>query len=116
MWFIFFFFLMIRRPPRSTLFPYTTLFRSLGVELREVYVGEDVRLRVCAPDEVRLLVQEERRVQLRRPRHDEPRRRARRPQRSARGRDGLARAAVRAEHVLGVYGLAAEAAEDALDR
>src|SRR2546430_6358432 len=33
----FFFFLMIRRPPRSTLFPYTTLFRSerfasLGVQ------------------------------------------------------------------------------------
>src|SRR5260370_26651139 len=26
-----FFFLMIRRPPRSTLFPYTTLFRSLSV-------------------------------------------------------------------------------------
>ena len=26
---MFFFFLMIRRPPRSTLFPYTTLFRSL---------------------------------------------------------------------------------------
>src|SRR6266404_8106845 len=26
--FPFFFFLMIRRPPRSTLFPYTTLFRS----------------------------------------------------------------------------------------
>src|SRR2546427_1827042 len=26
---LFFFFLMIRRPPRSTLFPYTTLFRSL---------------------------------------------------------------------------------------
>src|SRR5256885_11503101 len=26
----FFFFLMIRRPPRSTLFPYTTLFRSEG--------------------------------------------------------------------------------------
>src|SRR3712207_9348688 len=26
----FFFFLMIRRPPRSTLFPYTTLFRSHG--------------------------------------------------------------------------------------
>src|SRR3712207_7048653 len=26
------FFLMIRRPPRSTLFPYTTLFRSEGVE------------------------------------------------------------------------------------
>src|SRR5258708_24394815 len=27
---MFFFFLMIRRPPRSTLFPYTTLFRSLS--------------------------------------------------------------------------------------
>src|SRR2546425_9675736 len=27
---MFFFFLMIRRPPRSTLFPYTTLFRSVG--------------------------------------------------------------------------------------
>ena len=27
--FFLFFFLMIRRPPRSTLFPYTTLFRSL---------------------------------------------------------------------------------------
>src|SRR2546430_11277290 len=26
--FFYFFFLMIRRPPRSTLFPYTTLFRS----------------------------------------------------------------------------------------
>src|SRR5580692_11968098 len=31
---LFFFFLMIRRPPRSTLFPYTTLFRSRG--LRQV--------------------------------------------------------------------------------
>src|SRR2546426_2704645 len=27
---------MIRRPPRSTLFPYTTLFRSHGVDLRVV--------------------------------------------------------------------------------
>src|SRR2546430_4096283 len=27
----FFFFLMIRRPPRSTLFPYTTLFRSIAL-------------------------------------------------------------------------------------
>src|SRR5207249_12294424 len=27
--FLYFFFLMIRRPPRSTLFPYTTLFRSV---------------------------------------------------------------------------------------
>src|SRR5256885_15222799 len=30
---IFFFFLMIRRPPRSTLFPYTTLFRSVDFAL-----------------------------------------------------------------------------------
>src|SRR6266571_7064434 len=30
----FFFFLMIRRPPRSTLFPYTTLFRSLRPRTR----------------------------------------------------------------------------------
>src|SRR3712207_7846321 len=29
---------MIRRPPRSTLFPYTTLFRSCGVEPRRVLV------------------------------------------------------------------------------
>src|ERR1039457_6444389 len=30
-WLLFcFFFLMITRPPRSTLFPYTTLFRSIG--------------------------------------------------------------------------------------
>src|SRR5688572_32190488 len=29
-----FFFLMIRRPPRSTLFPYTTLFRSIHEALR----------------------------------------------------------------------------------
>src|SRR5947209_12346563 len=28
--FVLFFFLMIRRPPRSTLFPYTTLFRSVN--------------------------------------------------------------------------------------
>src|SRR3712207_7460489 len=33
---IFFFFLMIRRPPRSTLFPYTTLFRSDRVFYSEI--------------------------------------------------------------------------------
>src|SRR2546421_6983498 len=32
MYLYFFFFLMIRRPPRSTLFPYTTLFRSICVD------------------------------------------------------------------------------------
>src|SRR2546429_7355655 len=34
--FTFFFFLMIRRPPRSTLFPYTTLFRSLDGALDRI--------------------------------------------------------------------------------
>src|SRR2546428_7953973 len=33
--FLFFFFLMIRRPPRSTLFPYTTLFRSAMIPMRD---------------------------------------------------------------------------------
>src|SRR2546425_7910094 len=44
---LFFFFLMIRRPPRSTLFPYTTLFRSgrslgwvPGGDQRAVWAGE----------------------------------------------------------------------------
>src|SRR2546422_5657128 len=37
---------MIRRPPRSTLFPYTTLFRShlVGVALPPVELGEDLDL------------------------------------------------------------------------
>src|SRR5256885_1173540 len=34
--YLYFFFLMIRRPPRSTLFPYTTLFRSAGVQRARV--------------------------------------------------------------------------------
>src|SRR5256885_12505911 len=46
---LFFFFLMIRRPPRSTLFPYTTLFRSLEkrrrllewAERRDMLIVED---------------------------------------------------------------------------
>src|SRR5690349_24699142 len=42
--FVFCFFLMIRRPPRSTLFPYTTLFRSL----EQVHHR---RLGVLAPDQ-----------------------------------------------------------------
>src|SRR2546427_9135334 len=37
--FCFFFFLMIRRPPRSTLFPYTTLFRSPTVSPRHPVTG-----------------------------------------------------------------------------
>src|SRR5205823_12879412 len=39
---LFFFFLMIRRPPSSTLFPYTTLFRSRRTVLRRAD-GELVR-------------------------------------------------------------------------
>src|SRR3712207_7421522 len=40
-----FFFLMIRRPPRSTLFPYTTLFRSLdGCDIQASVPGQDVGL------------------------------------------------------------------------
>src|SRR3712207_7878031 len=35
---------MIRRPPRSTLFPYTTLFRSVGLEVRADDVGEARRI------------------------------------------------------------------------
>src|SRR2546428_13406330 len=30
---------MIRRPPRSTLFPYTTLFRSIGFRLQTLFEG-----------------------------------------------------------------------------
>src|SRR5438105_5916037 len=37
--FLCFFFLMIRRPPRSTLFPYTTLFRSLRYHVWPASLG-----------------------------------------------------------------------------
>src|SRR5689334_23518682 len=53
------FFLMLRRPPRSTLFPYTTLFRSqpgearparchlaVHAQARDTAVGEDVQAHV----------------------------------------------------------------------
>src|SRR2546422_1993731 len=51
----FFFFLMIRRPPRSTLFPYTTLFRSLGPRRRAsaaLAVGDPDLLAALAPHEL----------------------------------------------------------------
>src|SRR5256886_13149652 len=38
-----FFFLMIRRPPRSTLFPYTTLFRSNRAEIA-THLGPNIEL------------------------------------------------------------------------
>src|SRR3712207_7771381 len=37
---VLFFFLMIRRPPRSTLFPYTTLFRSRAENEQVVIINE----------------------------------------------------------------------------
>src|SRR5260370_27639522 len=46
-----FFFLMIRRPPRSTLFPYTTLFRSLLDFLRfGLRAGEPEEMVIGVPD------------------------------------------------------------------
>src|SRR2546429_961411 len=39
---MFFFFLMIRRPPRSTLFPYTTLFRSESWTRNSVSIGDGI--------------------------------------------------------------------------
>src|SRR3712207_8904913 len=42
---------MIRRPPRSTLFPYTTLFRSGGVVLRPILlVGDPLGCLDCLGD------------------------------------------------------------------
>src|SRR3712207_8245598 len=49
-----FFFLMIRRPPRSTLFPYTTLFRSALLGAQQAVLVVD---RSLAPDEDPLLVE-----------------------------------------------------------
>src|SRR3712207_6995344 len=39
----FFFFLMIRRPPRSTLFPYTTLFRSSIEDARNMIATTTIK-------------------------------------------------------------------------
>ena len=55
---IFFFFLMIRRPPRSTLFPYTTLFRSEKArgELEETVqrlVNDQIeKTKLCTHDDI----------------------------------------------------------------
>src|SRR3712207_7121318 len=45
----FFFFLMIRRPPRSTLFPYTTLFRSAAARHHREVIGA-VRIELVGDD------------------------------------------------------------------
>src|SRR5256886_17193088 len=47
---MYFFFLMIRRPPRSTLFPYTTLFRS-AVDAREPDRRQPGEVGVVVPDQ-----------------------------------------------------------------
>src|SRR5882672_1883400 len=44
---LYFFFLMIRRPPRSTLFPYTTLFRSSCGAVRAVEESARMRSLIC---------------------------------------------------------------------
>src|SRR5947207_3603541 len=49
---LFFFFLMIRRPPRSTLFPYTTLFRSYTPS-RSFRRGPTATCRSCPPRRAR---------------------------------------------------------------
>src|SRR3712207_8858449 len=66
---VFIFFLMIRRPPRSTLFPYTTLFRSAG------HGGSPLYLLDRPIASLKLAVQARQTARRRRP----PSRRPRRP-------------------------------------
>src|SRR4051794_41606923 len=51
---------MIRRPPRSTLFPYTTLFRSLSAPAVEVTFLPTDRIRTDGGTQVRAALQPER--------------------------------------------------------
>src|SRR3712207_7238352 len=66
---------MIRRPPRSTLFPYTTLFRSEGLTLLSVEIHQQVHdlpgcLRVerpgglVGPDDSRMVYQDRKSTRL----------------------------------------------------
>src|SRR5258707_9381388 len=48
----YFFFLMIRRPPRSTLFPYTTLFRSLLLDDGMQFLYLKHRLEIVLVDQI----------------------------------------------------------------
>src|SRR5438270_5385605 len=51
---------MIRRPPRSTLFPYTTLFRStVGLEFTDFVAGQQVTPGVRHGDREGVVVEEE---------------------------------------------------------
>src|SRR2546425_7926690 len=54
--FFVFFFLMIRRPPRSTLFPYTTLFRSLAA-VPELAGGASSEHKSGKPADLRALLE-----------------------------------------------------------
>src|SRR5574344_2452883 len=76
---VLFFFLMIRRPPRSTLFPYTTLFRSIygwndrtvaGILDNEIYLGhrsEEHTSELQSPDHLvcRLLLEKKKATERR---------------------------------------------------
>src|SRR6266568_9284382 len=44
---------MIRRPPRSTLFPYTTLFRSFARALAREFAEDNIRVNCIAPGVIR---------------------------------------------------------------
>src|SRR6185436_20436846 len=78
---VIFFFLMIRRPPRSTLFPYTTLFRSrrdnatrrrrdfCPLSISAVYRSEEHTSELQSPDHLvcRLLLEKKKKKDHRRP-------------------------------------------------
>src|SRR2546427_8010800 len=66
---LFFFFLMIRRPPRSTLFPYTTLFRSRRVASGNRRSTRGHRSESPAPASLRLHRLRRRRIQVRSEEH-----------------------------------------------
>src|SRR2546430_9194940 len=51
---IFFFFLMIRRPPRSTLFPYTTLFRSYDAQDSRHVTLDDLRKLIAGGQRIKV--------------------------------------------------------------
>src|SRR5256885_12669634 len=53
--YLFFFFLMIRRPPRSTLFPYTTLFRSVQISAGGLSTTVEVQVETSCSAWPRLL-------------------------------------------------------------
>src|SRR5690348_17473940 len=65
----FIFFLMIRRPPRSTLFPYTTLFRSHRERLRVVDLALAGQLERRDPVQPRRVRSEEHTSELQSPVH-----------------------------------------------